>query len=459
MRRHFDLVVTLSSALALATALAPGAGCAGDPEASAPDTAAQTSASASGPCGVGGQVLSVERLTPAAIPGLSALERAQIVAAVQESAHTDVTTVEESFARVDQHEINRIVLLGQVANQFYVEIEFGAGGNSYGAYFYYNTAAKAAAIHDGFQEECGPIVFNYDQGDIDPECTGLLTYANTASFAALDAYLPSNVAQAIVTTRAVVPFSSVASILAVSGVAEARLQLILSAARTAGLVGPACSGIFDQLALSTTEAGAVVDRVNEVSANELHGALAFLINQTVVDNLTASRPFTSIDEISLTSGVGPAVLRALRNATDFRGPFEDLVSAINNIDHPEGQIRVDTHFDWVPIVVGADRFSSMDCFGIDPALLPPGATVRAQLANSNEVMESAGEAVALANRFDELAISSTPGLTDLELRITDGTFLGCYITTQPTPFEFDRQSLFVDLATGTSMMVTQHFTE
>src|SRR6476646_7491981 len=87
-------------------------------------------------CGIGGDVMATETLTTAAIPNLSALERAQIVAAVQESAHTDVTTVEEAFDRVDQHEINRIVLWYANANQFYTEIEFGAGDNSYGAIFY-----------------------------------------------------------------------------------------------------------------------------------------------------------------------------------------------------------------------------------------------------------------------------------------------------------------------------------
>jgi len=445
----------------LAGVLAAAAGCAIDPAGSVPDTAARTSAieSGPGPCGIGGDVLSVERLTPAAIPGLSALEGAQIIAAVQESAHSDVTTVEQAFAVVDQHEINRSVLFDQAAGQFYVEIEFGAGGNSYGAFLYYNTAEKAAAIHDGFQEECGPVVFNYDQGDTAPACAGFLTYTNTASFAALDAFLPSNVAQAIVTTRAVAPFSSVASVVAVHGVAEARLQLLLSAARTAGLVGPSCSGIFDQIALSTTDADAVVSLVNAASANELRGVLAFLINQGVVGTLTAGRPFASAGAISQVAGVGPAVLRALRNTATFRGPFEDLVQAINEADPPGGEIRVATHFDWVPIVTRAERFTDMSCFGIDPALLPPGATLRAQLANSNEVMESAGEAVALASNLGQLSVSSTPGLTDLEARLAAGSFLGCYISSHPNPFVFDQQRFFVNVATGASVMFTQHFVE
>jgi hypothetical protein len=239
----------------------------------------------------------------------------------------------------------------------------------------------------------------------------------------------------------------------------ARLQLLLSAARAASPVGPSCGGIFDQIALSTTDADAIVDLVNAASANELHGVLAFLINQGVVGTLTTGRPFASAGAISQVAGVGPAVLRALRNTANFRGPFEDLAQAINAVDQPGGEIRVATHFDWVPIVTRAERFTDMTCFGIGPALLPPGAALRAQLANSNEVMESAGEAVALASNIGQLSVSSTPGLTDLEARLAGGSFLGCYISSQPNPFVFDQQSFFVNSATGASVMFTQHFVE
>ncbi|HWU87209.1 MAG TPA: hypothetical protein VN253_08040 [Kofleriaceae bacterium] len=450
MRPRFDLVVIMTSALATA------AGCTGEPGGDAPISASQAVA---GSCGVGNEVLAAETLTPASIPQLSALERAQIVAAVQESAHTDVTTVDLAFDRVDGHEINRIVLRNEGTNQFYVEIEYGAGDNSYGAIFYWGTAHKAAAIHDGYQEECGPVSFNHDQGDTAPECAGFLTYANTASLAALDAYLPSNVAQAIVTARTVAPFDSVASVVAVNGVADVRLQQLLSAARTAGLVGPSCSGIYDRIAVSDAEAAAMVDLVNQTSANELHGVLSFLLNHSVVDNLIAHRPVATAGDISLTSGVGPAVFRALRNAATLRGPWDELVDEVNEIDHPDGQFRMDTHFDWVPFVTGAASFSSMDCFGIDASLLPAGATVRASLGNSNEVMENVGEAVALANRFGELSIHPTPGLTDLEWRITGRTFFGCYITYHPTPWVYDSQAFFVDTASGASVMTTSHYVE
>ncbi|QSQ26617.1 hypothetical protein JY651_17515 [Pyxidicoccus parkwayensis] len=49
-------------------------------------------------------------------------------------------------------------------------------------------------------------------------------------------------AQAIVSARAAQPFGSVASVVAVNGVAEVRLQQLFTAAKTGGYVGATCSG-------------------------------------------------------------------------------------------------------------------------------------------------------------------------------------------------------------------------
>jgi DNA uptake protein ComE-like DNA-binding protein len=454
MRPHprFDLAAILLSSLAIA------AGCAGEPGGGG-ETSGRASQAVLGSCGLGDEVLAWETLTPVVIPALSALERAQIVAAVQESSHTDVTTVEEAFDRVDGHEINRIVRRDAWTNQFYLKVEYGAGDNSYGAIFYWGTAHKAAAIHDGFEEECGPLTFNYDHGDTAPACAGLLTYANTASLAALDAYLPSNVAQAIVDARTVAPFGSVASVIAVHGVAEVRLQQLLAAARTAGLVGATCDGIHDQIAVSAAEAAAMVALVNEASADELHGVLAFLINHGVVANLIAGRPVATAGDLALISGVGPAVFRALRNAATIRGPWDELVDAVNEIDHPDGQIRLDTHFDWVPYVTGAADFSSMTCFGIDASLLPAGATVRPALATGAEVMAEVGAAVATANYLSELSIDPAPGLADLAWRTAGRAFRGCYISFHPSPWVYDDQRFFVDTDRGAGVLITSHYVE
>jgi hypothetical protein len=425
-----------------------------------PGELSTTTAAAGGTCGIGGDFFGSETLTPTSIPTLSQLRRAQIVAAVQESAHTDVTTVEEAFDRVDQHEINVITLRLGGTNQFYTEIEYGAGENSYGAYFYWGTAEKAAAIHDGFQEECGPLVYNYDEGDVAAECAGFLDYVNTATFGDLDVYLPSNVAQAIVDARTVAAFDSIASVVAVNGVAEARLQQLLTAAREASLVGPTCTGIYDQIAFSVGQAAATVALVNEASREELDGTLSFLWNHTVINTMIAARPYATIAPLSATAGVGKAVLRALRNRAVIRGPFEELVDAVNDIDHPDAQIRLDLHFDWRPLVTDpAQGVTSMICFGIDPALLPPEATVRPNLADGVEVLDNAADAVEIANRFDELSVDPAAGLADLEWRTADGSFLGCYITSHPNPWVYDQTTFFVDTATGFGLQLTSHYVE
>lgn len=452
MRLRFDLVLILTSAFFTAAAT----GCALDPSTDALGPPRQ---SALGACGLGDEVLATETLTPADLPTLSDLERAQIVAAVQESAHTDVTTADEAFDRVDDHEINRTVLRDSSTNQFYVELEYGAGDNPYGAVFYWGTAHKGAAIHDGVPEECGPLTFNPDRGDTAPACAGFLTYANTAPLEALDAYLPSHVAQAIVTARTTAPFDSVASLGAVDGVADVRLQQLLAAARTAGLVGADCSGIYDRLAVSTAEESALVALVNEASADEIHGVLAFLINHTVVGNLIAGRPFATAADLSATYGVGPAVLRALRNAATFRGPWEELVGAVNVIDHPDAQIRIDTHFDWAPLVTGVTDFSSMECFGIDPTLLSAGATLRPSSGDGAEVLQQVGEAITSANYLGELSVHPAPGIADLSHRIAGGSFLGCYVTYHPNPWVYDYQTFFVDQDTGASVLITLHYVE
>src|SRR5262249_12352252 len=156
--------------------------------------------------------------------------------------------------------------------------------------------------------------------------------------------------------------------------------------------------IYDDLALSTDEASAIVAFVDETSEEELDGTLAFLINHTVINTLVANRPFTAVGAISDTSGVGPATLRALRNAATHFQPWEELVAGVDALDHPDGQIRLDLHFDWVPLVASPGAgLTSMTCFGIDPGLLPTGATNRALLADGNEVLENADDAVSTAN--------------------------------------------------------------
>ncbi|MEZ4368042.1 MAG: proprotein convertase P-domain-containing protein [Kofleriaceae bacterium] len=85
--------------------------------------------------------------------GLTELEQEQIIRAVQESSHTDVTTIEAAFEAVDQHEFNRVERRGPTGD-ILTAWEYGAGDNSYGAIFFANTLDRAAAIHDGDLYHC-----------------------------------------------------------------------------------------------------------------------------------------------------------------------------------------------------------------------------------------------------------------------------------------------------------------
>ncbi|HEU0035282.1 MAG TPA: proprotein convertase P-domain-containing protein [Kofleriaceae bacterium] len=87
---------------------------------------------------------------------LGAIERDQIISALHASAHTDVTTVAEAFARVDDNVINQRQWWDASARRAYTSYEYGAGDNSYGRIFAFGTATQAADITDGdiYPERC-----------------------------------------------------------------------------------------------------------------------------------------------------------------------------------------------------------------------------------------------------------------------------------------------------------------
>jgi DNA uptake protein ComE-like DNA-binding protein len=297
--------------------------------------------------------------------------------------------------------------------------------------------------------------------DLAPECAGLLAYASTASLATLDAYLPSNVAQAIVAIAAIDPFASIADLLAVNGVGPSRLQQLLAHARSDGFVGVTCDGIYDELGVSQDDAAAIVGFVNDASESELAGVLSFLpFPGATLTNLLAGRPFANVATISGISGVGPATFRALRNAACQRGPFEDLVEVVNSIDHPDGQVRILRHFDWREVVAN-ERLTSLICFGIDPAELPPGATIRDELADGAEVHTNVTQTVATADRFDEVSAQIDPaiGLADLQARTAQLTFFGCFVRSSPNPFVFDHQDFFIDVNGRFAVLTSIHAVE
>lgn len=92
-------------------------------------------------------IRAVEELT-------STLEAQQLVIAVQQSSHTDVTTPAQALARVDQSEVRRMRLRAPDDTREYDLFEYGAGDNSYGAIFHADSLTRVARIQDGDLLEC-----------------------------------------------------------------------------------------------------------------------------------------------------------------------------------------------------------------------------------------------------------------------------------------------------------------
>ncbi len=96
----------------------------------------------------------VSRTTLHSAEGLDAITAAQIVDAIHESIHDDVTTAAEAFEAADQGEINVIELHDTVSGADYTFIEYGAGDNSFGRIFDAGTTHPVATDHDTDVEDC-----------------------------------------------------------------------------------------------------------------------------------------------------------------------------------------------------------------------------------------------------------------------------------------------------------------
>jgi len=79
----------------------------------------------------------------------------RIIAALHESAHTDVVTVADAFAAADANEIDLVRIYDLLGARAFVAVEYGAGDNPYGAIFTDGTAAtEVAALHDSDIDSC-----------------------------------------------------------------------------------------------------------------------------------------------------------------------------------------------------------------------------------------------------------------------------------------------------------------
>jgi DNA uptake protein ComE-like DNA-binding protein len=101
---------------------------------------------------LGGTVVVAKRvLDPAS--STNATQRTQLVAAVK-SVYTNVTTVSQAFAAVDNNEINHLEVWDASNRKAYTAYEFGAGDNSFGQVFVYGTTTVATNIIDGDLYDC-----------------------------------------------------------------------------------------------------------------------------------------------------------------------------------------------------------------------------------------------------------------------------------------------------------------
>lgn len=99
-------------------------------------------------------IINQNKIHPDTLATLNPEDRQRLMVAVQQSAHTDVTTPEEAILRVDQDEVNVTWIAEPAAQRTYIAFEYGAGDNSYGAIFDRTTGEMVTNIHDGDLENC-----------------------------------------------------------------------------------------------------------------------------------------------------------------------------------------------------------------------------------------------------------------------------------------------------------------
>ncbi|MCY1074805.1 hypothetical protein [Archangium lansingense] len=296
--------------------------------------------------------------------------------------------------------------------------------------------------------------------DVAPECQGILTFVNTASFQTLDLYLPSDVVSNLVARRTTSPFVSLADVSSVRLVAQARLEQLAGGARSQGFIGSSCVGVLDGLAVSTDDAAAIVSLVNTIDDSELHDVLPDAWNGAV--NLLNARPFTSVQAISNTAGIGEVSLRSIRNSATLSRPFEALIAAANAAPVGHTGAYMARHFDWWQYVTtnGSYNYGGLVCFGLEPSSVPSGATVRPNLANAAEVRSAVNSALAIANRNNVIPSSVvSAGLANLDALTAGRSFKGCTFGYANDPWSGHSVSIFVDTVNGFSVLTDTYWAE
>lgn len=291
--------------------------------------------------------------------------------------------------------------------------------------------------------------------DLAPECAGIITYTNGASLQELDSYLPSTVASAIDARRAAQPFTDLADLSSVSGVAQARLAQIAGRARTLGFIAASCAGVYEELAVSADDRAAILAYANSATEAELWDVVRFEPD-TVAPLLVSLRPFASLEALVDAYGVGPSTFRSLRDAA-VEDPFDELAGRVN-AHGADAELK--TAFNWYSAASesGAYQQASKTCFGVPYSLVDGYGTLRSNLADGNEVMTAVTSAVNYANRYGGVG-SSTAGLAHLAAQVAGGTFFGCYLSWAPNPWCGNSRAFFVNQDTGYRVLVDSWWCE
>jgi DNA uptake protein ComE-like DNA-binding protein len=310
------------------------------------------------------------------------------------------------------------------------------------------------------ESQQSPILTTTDV-DVALECEGILVFANTASYATLDRFLPSNVVTNLVNRRATRSFTSLADLSSVPLVGETRLKELEGGARTLDYIDADCTGIFDGVALSHDDAAAIVSLVNTIDDSELHDVLPDAWNGAA--NLLNLRPFTSAQAISNVAGIGPVSFRNIRNAATLSRPFEALATAVNALpSNGSYGAQLKRHFDWWNEVTANHPYSrgGPTCFGLEPRSVPSGASIRPYLADAAEVRAEVVSTLGYVNANNRISSSViNAGLANLDARIAGRSFKGCIFTYADDPWSSHSVAIFVDTVNGFSVMTETWWAE
>ncbi|MCE9669299.1 helix-hairpin-helix domain-containing protein [Myxococcus stipitatus] len=299
--------------------------------------------------------------------------------------------------------------------------------------------------------------------DVAPECLGLLDFVNGVNYATLDYYLPSNVASALIARRTTRPFVSIADLLTVSGMGEARLKQLEGGARAEFYLKPHCVGIFDALAVSADDEAAIVALVNSISSTELHDILPDAWNGA--ETLLNTRPFTNVLGISNASGIGPVSLRHIRNAATLSRPLEVLITALETVPKEDYRGYITRHFDWWnemrTLLAWSSRERPITCFGLNPDRVPYTASWRANLATPEEVLGWFDSAYARADPHTQVPPAvKAAGRNNLAALLQGRLLSGCIYSYMDYPgWSGGTVAFFLDTADGFAVSTRTTWTE